>query len=299
MKIIQSLILFVFLIGIGTVQAQKAFQIQVTSLLTKIPLPPNCSAAYGSCKKETGADGRVSVTGIGGSIADLEDQMNQLAKDRANNMMAANAAMPSADQVAKMQQQAQQMQGMTPEQAMQNAKNNAANQSNPSDMATIGKKIGQGQNAMIELHKILDEFNEKARAIFAAEKDSVDKVKSGHCPDVRQGSYVGPTCACTQGITATYYQQRVAKRDGAAASMSTLIQTYMPRIKAQVSIVDDIVSSLKYGDAISNPAYKQLLVSLQQQAMGAVAPVAAAVSNITTDGGGEYANLQNTKLMCK
>ncbi len=299
MKIIHSLILFVLLTGIGTVQAQKAFQIDVTSMLAKIPLPGSCAASYSNCVVETGADGRVNVKDIGGPIADLQKQMIQMMKDRENNMMAANASMPSADQITKMQQQAQQMQSMTPEQAMQNAKNNASKQSNTADMATIGRKVGQGQNAMIELTKILNEFSAKVLVIQSATKDSVDKVKSGHCPEVRQGSYVGPTCACTQGITAAYYTQRIAKRDEGASSMATLVQTYMPRIKAQVSIVDDIESSLKYGDAVSNPAYKQMLVSMQQQAMGAIPQVTGVISTITTDGGTEYANLQNTKLMCK
>jgi hypothetical protein len=299
MKIIYSLIFSFLVTGTGMLQAQKAFQVQVTTMLSQIPMPNGCAASYGNCIVDTDPDGKVAVKDIKGPIADLEKEMMQMGKDRANNMMAANASMPSADQMAKMQQQAQQMQGMTPEQAMQQAKNNASGQTSAADNATIGKKIGQGQMAMAELHKILDEFESKARYIAGSAKDSVDKVKIGHCPEVRQGSYVGPTCDCMKGINSSYYSQRVGKRDEVAGSMATLIQSYMPRIKAQVSIVDDIVSSLKYGDAVSNPTYKQLLVSLQQQAMGAVPPIAAIVRTITLEGGTEYGNLQNVKVMCK
>jgi hypothetical protein len=91
----------------------------------------------------------------------------------------------------------------------------------------------------------------------------------------------------------------VAKRNAETDKLVALLQQYLPRIKGQVSIVDDIVSSLKYGDAVSNPSYKQLLVSLQQQAMGAIPPIAGLVRTITIDNGTEFANLQNVKFMCK
>src|SRR5882724_9085799 len=143
MKSKHVLIICCLLLVAGAVRAQKALPIQVNELLARIPMPSACASSYDNCVIETASNGAVTVKDIKGPIAELEKQMEQLMRDRMNSLQSSSSmsSAPSADQIAKMQQQAQQMQGMTPEQAMQAAKNKSPN--GPSDMATVGKKVGQ------------------------------------------------------------------------------------------------------------------------------------------------------------
>src|SRR6266700_3401445 len=168
MKNISILITCCFLIAAGTLQAQKTLALSVTDLLAQIPMPADCGSSYANCIKQAESNGSVTVTDVGGAIATLNKQMDQVMKDLMNNMQARPAmpATPSAEQIAKMQQQAQ---SMTQEQMMQAAKNNASRPT--ADNPAVLKKIMQAQMACAEINRLISEFISKAHEILGASKE--------------------------------------------------------------------------------------------------------------------------------
>ena len=124
----------------------------------------------------------------------------------------------------------------------------------------------------------------------------LDAVKIGpNCPEVQQGGYAGPTCACLQDHAVDYYTRRVGAMNGYIEQATVLIQEYMSKMKAETTIVDEMEAKAKYGDAVSNPAFRQMVVSIQRQSFGAVAALLGVSGSVWRDGATEYANLVNAK----
>jgi len=214
-------------------------------------------------------------------------------------MAAANAQMssqaPTADQVQQMQQQAMQkaasMQGMSPQQIA--AANQAKSQSGaPSkEELAVLQKMGKAQEAAGRINQLIGEFSQKFNKL---DKSKIDNVPMGaNCPEVQQGGYAGPTCECLTKRDLTYQMARNANYNAYLQEVTMLIQTYMSKMKPDLTIVDDFEHTAKFGDALSNPVYKQLVGSVQKQAMGGVVVILAAASGNWEDAAKMYAQVVN------
>ncbi len=86
---------------------------------------------------------------------------------------------------------------------------------------------------------------------------------------------------------------KVAIEDEYLQKVNKLLQTYIPKFRAQITIVDQAEQDLKYGDAISIPAFKTQVVGVQQQAIGAIIPILGIASNTIKDSGTVYTDIVN------
>jgi len=280
--------------------AQKALPTQVNSLVSKIPFPENCVTSYHNCTIEMDqSNGEVSIKDAGETINSIQSELEKDMKDLTNGAMSNTTsptlpAVPSADQIEQMKQQAMQMHNMTPEQAMKMSSNRTIQ---PMDSPEKMKELGNGQNAMMQINLLINELSTKVSSLGGEYKMKLDKVQeSPPCPDVKVGAgdAAVPTCACEKERNLEYYNKRVAVRNDYLKQLTMLLQSYVPKIKAQIAIIDDAESDIKYGDGISNPTFKNQAVLLQQQAFGSVPPLIGIVSNALKDSGVEYANIVNT-----
>ena len=290
--------LLLALFATATSYGQKAWHGDIMSLIAKVPVPASSADCYGSATKETDAsNGLISVKDNGVQFNNLQAQLMDIAS---GGMAGANQnaapAVPTADQIEQMKAQAMQRaaaaQSTSPQQyAQQQQGQNAGGAPSKSEVKLM-KEIGQAQTAAGEISRLCGEIGQKKAKIT---KDAVVAVKMKICPDVRQGSYVGPTCECTMKNDIDYYTARVAAMNEYIIQITTLMQEYTGKIKAQVSIVDEMEVKAKYGDAVSNPAFKQMAVNIQRQSLAGVTSLLALSGDAWNDGAAEYANLANAK----
>ena len=280
-------------------QAQKAYPVELLGLLGKISVPTDAASCYAGCTKTPdAANGSVSIVNTDPTFKEINDQLNRISKAA---MDAANAATPtqapSADQVQQMQQQAMQqaaaMQGKSPQEiaAAQQAQAQSGAPS-ASELAVL-KKMGQAQTAAAQINQLINEMSQKFSKL---DKSQIDNVPRGaNCPEVQQGGYAGPTCDCLMKRDQAYQTARVAKYNAYLQQVSAIINEYLSKIKVQAAIVDDFEHTAKFGDALTNPMYRQLVGSVQQQALGGVVATLAAASGNWEDAGKMYAYLVNAK----
>ena len=286
------------LLAAATSYGQKAWHGDIMSLVAKVPVPGSSADCYGSATKETDpSNGIVSVKDNGVQFNDLQAQLMDIASGgMAGANQSAAPGVPTADQIEQMKAQAMQRaaaaQSTSPQQYAQQQQGQYTGGAPSKTEVELMKEISQAQTAASQISQLCNEIGQKKAKIT---KDAVLAVKMKNCPEVRQGSYVGPTCECTMKNDIDYYTARVAAMNEYIIQITTLMQEYMGKIKTQVSIVDEMEVKSKYGDAVSNPAFKQMAVNIQRQSLAGVTSLLALSGDAWNDGATEYANLANAK----
>jgi len=247
------------------IRAQKAYPIDLLGLLGQIPIPQTSNACYnGSTRVTDSSNGVVSIKNTDPTFGEINGLLDKITKAAMTGV--------NAQQIAAMQQG---QGGGVPSSA---------------DVAVM-KQVGAAQSAAGRINQLMLEFAQKLGAI---DKSAIDKVSSGpNCPEVQQGGYAGPTCDCMKSKDKAYRQKRVNVQDTILTQVKAVIYDYLGKIKAQAAIVDNLEHAAKYGDAVSNPLYKQLVGSVQRQALGGVVAILGACESNWEDAAKIYANLVN------
>ncbi len=147
----------------------------------------------------------------------------------------------------------------------------------------------------MQIQMLVSELGRKLGAIMPASVPSEPK-----CPEVQQGGYAGPTCACTYARTVTGEQKMVAAEDAALAQKSALLNQYRGLIGDQIAIIDKLESDAKYGEGITDATVLQLLWSSQRQGLNGVVSFLSMANGTWTDGANRYLYLVNAKAnRCK
>lgn len=278
-----------------TAAAQQAWHGNLNSLMSRIPQTNSCTGGYGLCNHQTGDNKAITITGLGPAFTDLQKQMMDAAGSPvAGASMPDPASPPSAEQIEAMKQQAMAKmaaaQNMTPQQAAQMHKSTG---SMPTVDPVLMRQVGQAQTAAGQITQLVNEMSLKMNKIYK----SWDTIKlTGICNEVMSGGYAGPTCACEIGRHTNYEQRRTASLNSYLQAVANLAQGYMDRMRPLLSIVDDAVAKAKYGDAITDPSFRQVVVVAQRQAMNGVTAIMSLYSGIAKDGAEQQANLLNAAL---
>ena len=281
------------------VRAQKASPIPLIGLTSKIAIPQNTQGCYAGCTISTDpSNGAVTIVNCDPTYKEINDQLakiNKAAMDEAQSQRNAPSQAPSADQVQQMQQQAMQkasaMQGMSPQQIA--ASQQAQSQSGAPSKAELAvlQKMGQAQSAAGRINQTINEMSQNFSKL---DKSGIDKVPMGaNCPEVQQGGYAGPTCDCLIKKEITYQTARDSKYNSYLQQVKALIDQFLLKLKPDLAIIDDFEETAKYGEALSNPVYKQLVVSVQRQGLGGVVAVLGAASGNWEDAAKMYAQVVN------
>ena len=292
------LLLIPALLTVGTSYGQKAWHGDIMSLIAKIPVPAASADCYGTATKTTDpSNGLVSIKDNGEQFNNLQAQLMNIASGGMTGLNQTSLpSAPTADQIEQMKQQAMQRaaaaQSTSPQQYALQQQQQAAGSAPSKSEVELMKEIGQAQTAAGEINRLCNEISQKKARI---PRDAVQAVKMKNCPDVRQGSYVGPTCECTMKNDIDYYTARVAAMNEYITQITVLMQEYLGKIKTQVSIVDEMEVHAKYGDAVSNPAFKQMAANIQRQSLAGVTTLLALSGDAWHDGAAEYANLANAR----
>jgi hypothetical protein len=284
-------------------RAQKPAHLKVNSLIDQIPIPQSSSACYGACTTNTDASGVASIKDNGPVFKHLEDEFTSLSTadmNAMNNPTVPKSApqAPTADQIAQMQAdamaKAQQysQHGVNPAAAMQ-----AQAQANhkPSNNMAVMQGLGKAGAANMQIQSLLRDMSKELSAL------NMRQVHAGpNCPEVRQGSYVGPTCACTYEHSVAAEANYVTARDELIQKQAAILTKYKGLLEVQVGIVDDLEAQAKYGDAVTDATSLQLLWSAQRQSMTAFVELLGASNGFWTDGANQYLRLVNAKAnKCK
>lgn len=295
-----SILLFAALTCAGLASvAQNAYHVDLVSLMARITVPQNTTACYAGCTTKTDpSNGAVTVVNTDPTYQGINEQLDKINKaafNDANAQMPNRSQAPSADQIQQMQQQAMQkaasMQGMSPQQmaAAQQAKSQSGAPSKE-EMAVL-QKLGQAQSAAGRITQLVNEMSQKFSKL---DKSKINSVPMGaSCPEVQQGSYAGPTCECLIKKESAYQSQREANYNQYLQVAAALIEDYMGKIKDQLVIVDQFEVTAKYGDAVSNPAFKPQVAAVQRQAMNGVVAVLAAANGNWEDAAKMHAQVVN------
>lgn len=283
------LLLFPALLMAGTTRAQlAAWHGDLTTLLGRIPIPNSSSTCYASATKTTDPNnGAVSIKDNGPDFNALQNQLTGIAASAIGGTAPVSNTAPTPEEIEQMKQQA--LQRAAAAQSMTAAPATAPSGSE----VTLMRLVGPAQSAASRLNQLSTELTQK---MLKLSKDSVQAVKQGpNCPEVQQGGYAGPTCACLSAHAIAYYTARVAKMDQYVTQVADLVRYYLPKINAEAAIIDDMEAKTKYGAAISNPAFRQMTASIQHQALAGVANLLAVSGGAWHDGATEYANEINAK----
>ena len=281
---------------------QRAYPIEIGSFLDKIPIPGTSADCYqGSTRTTDPSNGSVSIKDDGPAFQSLQDQFDKISRAAVGNAIGGNmstipATPPTPEQIEQIKQQAMakaaQMQTADAQQMARNYNNPAAAASRPGqEDVQLMKLIGEAQNACGRLNQLSVELNTKVNAL---DRSAISNIPTGsNCPDVRQGSYVGPTCACQIQHAISYETKRVDARNALLKEISALLIEYEGKMRPLIAIVDNAVAKAKYGDALTNPAFKQQVPNIQVQAFNAVTTLTALANGNWKDGAKQYAGLVN------
>jgi len=294
-KSMRVLLLVLFCVCSVFARGQKAWHGDITAMLGRIPVPAASAFCYGQSTKVTDASsGMVSIEDNGSGFTGLEAQLMDIMKSAMAATPTQGQTAPSAGQVAQMQQQAMQRaaaaQSMSPQQMAQQYRSSSGAPS--AGEMEVMKLIGQAQTAAGRINQLSLEMAGK-RSKIAKNLDSVRMPPN--CPEVQQGGYAGPTCACMREHEVDYRTRRVAAMNKYVEQMAALVRDYLPKMQAQAAIIDDMEAKAKYGDAVSNPAYRQMVVSIQRQGFGSVTSMLSLSGDVWKDAAEEYANLVNAQ----
>jgi len=275
--------------------AQQAWHGNLNSLMSRIPQTTSCSGGYGLCNHQTAENKSITITGLGTAFTDLQKQlMDAAGAPVPGASMPDPASPPSSGQIEAMKQQAMAKmaaaQNLTPQQAAQMHKSTG---SMPTVDPVLMRQVGQAQTAAGQITQLVNEMSQKMNRIHK----SWDTIKlTGTCKEVMSGGYAGPTCECEIGRHTSYEQRRTASLNSYLQAVANLAQEYMDRMRPLLSIVDDMEVKAKYGDAITDPSFRQMVVVSQRQAMNGIVSVMALYSGIAKDGAEQQANLLNAAL---
>jgi hypothetical protein len=297
MKTLRILCVIILLLSSMAGSGQKAVPMQITSFLTRLPLPESSQTSYASCtKSQDPSNGSISVTGAGPSFNSITDELNRImqgdmAAAQNQSMQTPNA--PSPDQVAQMQQQAAQMQNMSPQQIMDMQKKNYNGQNSQTNTALM-RKIGEAQSHLGPIQQLNNELRMK---LMALDKSAIDKVKIGApCSDVKgTGDIAVPTCGCMIGRASSYEKLRVMAFDDYLQNVRSLLKDYIPKFNNEIAVIDKVEADAKYGEGISDPATRQQLYLLQRQGLSVVPGIISIARGTSEDGAKYYANLINAQ----
>lgn len=269
MPIPRVLLLALLCVCSAFARGQRAWQGDIITLLSKIPAPGSSSICYaGSTKTTDASTGIISIKDNGPGFTDLEAQLERIVKGAMDGV--------SAQQNA--QQTAQQYRG-------------GSGAPSPTELEVM-KLIGKAQTAAGRINQLSLELAQKKARLAP----NLDTVKVGpNCPEVQQGGYAGPTCACLQGRELDYRTRRSHVMDQYMEQVAALYAEYLGKMKAEVVVVDEMEAKAKYGDAVSNPAFRQMVVSIQRQAFGSVTTMMSLSGSAWKDAAEQYAQLMNAK----
>jgi hypothetical protein len=281
--------------------AQRALPVQVSSYISKIPALENCAASFKTCTIDSNNNGLVSVKDAGPTINGIQDDMNKYMQEAMNSSITNsknNTSMPSQDQMAQMMQNASQMKSMSPDQIKQMSQGNQHQSAPSANTASLMKEVGTGQNAASQLSLLTNEFSTKAIKLAAEHEQKMKAIGDlkNSCPDykVKGADLALPKCDCIKQVYSNYYQKRITVEDEYLQKVNELIQSYLPKVKAQMAAVDKVESDTNYGDAIPVPALKNQLSGIQRQALSSLTPILGMVGQRLVESAKEYANVVNT-----
>jgi hypothetical protein len=275
-------------------EAQQAWHGSLNSLMSRIPQSNTCAGGYELCDHTADGGKYIIITGLGSGFTDLQKQMMNAVSGVSTGSMPDPGSAPSPEQVEAMKQQAMAkmaaMQNMTPQQAAQMKKTTG---SMPTIDADMGREIGQAQTAAARITELVNEMSQKINKV----QKTWDSVKMGpNCPEYLYKSLVAPSCACEIKKRSTYETARTAALNPYLLAVSNLAQEYMGRMRPHLQTVDEMTLKTKYGDAITDPSWRQMVVVAQRQAMNGVSAVIAAYGTVAKDGAEQWARQLNSTL---
>lgn len=282
--------------------AQKALPVQAVNYVNRIPALQNSAASFKMCTTDSSNNGIVSVKDAGSTINGIQDDLNNYIKEISGTSTAnsySTTSPPSQEQINQMMQNAMQMKNMSPDQIRQMSQNNQQHSSAPpsANSVSLMKEVGTGQNAASQLSILTNELSTKSINIISEYKQKMKAVGDvkNNCVEYKvQGADLAlPKCDCIKQAYLDYYQKRVTVEDEYLQKLNALIQSYLPKIKEQIAIVDKVESDTDYGDAITVPALKNQLSGIQRQAIGSITPILGMVSQRLVESANEYANVVN------
>jgi hypothetical protein len=284
---------------------QRPARLEINSLLNQVPIAQSSSACYSVCTTTIDASGISEIKDIGPTFKRLNDELTSIMTSGMNAVQASptaangSPAAPTADQIAKMQQdamaRAQQISanGGNPAAVMQAQAN--ANRKPPTVSPAVMQGLNKASAASMQIQTLISELGGKLAAIAPVSVPPEPK-----CPEVQQGGYAGPTCACTYARAVTGEQKRVAAEDGALQQKSALLNQYKHLIEDQIAIIDKLESDAKYGEGITDPTLLQMLWSAQRQGISGLVSFLSSAGGAWTEGANRYLYLVNAKAnRCK
>jgi hypothetical protein len=291
-KMLSSTMLILIFISYNISFGQKPAAIQINSLISRIPIPSGCQTSYQSCTTIKNPDGTITIKDNGPVFNALNNDMERLTKvdmdamkdGYANAQTPAPPAAPTAEQISQMQADAM----ARAQQAMQSGADPskaapAGNPYKPTTNVKLMQELGTAQSAVGKINQLTMEMSTKMGEIRMAEVPM-----EPNCPEVRQGSYVGPTCGCEKQKDITHYEKMVAARNTYLQNVDGLLRKYIPQIQEQVDLIDKVEADANYGQGITDPRIIQQLWSLQRMGLNGFTSVMGIASSNWTDAAKQY-----------
>ena len=289
--------------GTTQVYAQRCLDINILSLMGHLEAPGDAASCYNECATTTNDHGQKVISNYGTRDIQLDGLIKHNAQEFTNASVSGIGSMsgPNAAQVQDYKAMAAKMKDMTPDQQkayamqiaqhMHSANNSTSNMENPAG----AKIVGGNQTNIFQLKQLADEFAAKFRAISDKEKTERDAVKLpdySKCPGVDKEGL--PACDCVNGLDGKYWQQIITIENKYNSQKTALLQSYLPRYKTLIGIIEDNISKLHYGDDLKTANYKKMLFSQQSATFAAAFDVtASAINDIRRSGADAYLNKVN------
>jgi len=271
------------------VRAQKPAEIQISTLLSRVPIPEKSAACYDVSTKTSGGNGVVSIKDNGAAFNQLSSEINTiLMGNNGAPAYTAGSTPPTPEQIEQMKQQAMQRAAQYQNSAAPTY--TAAGSGQPANVQLM-QEIGKAQSGQMQLRLLERELSTRMAALPAAAKPGMGP----NCPEVQQGGYAGPTCACEKQKSIDYQSRSVQLMDDRLQKIKELLLHYIPLFNEQIALVDKVETDAKYGEGISDPATLQMLTSIQRQSLATVTTVMGMSSAAWTDGANQYLELENAK----
>ena len=296
-QILRGSLLVSALVGCHFVFGQKPAVLKINNLISRIPIPVASQACYETCTTIKNPDGTFQIKDNGPAFNALNNEVEALGKSdmdamkngSLNTQTSAPPAAPTAEQINQMQAQAM----ARAQQAMQSGADpsKAAPASNPYKPPTnlkLMQELGTAQSAVGKINQLTMEMSTKMGDIRMTEVPM-----EPNCPEVRQGSYVGPTCACEKQKSINHYEKMVAARNTYLQNVAGLLRKYIPQIQEQVDLIDKVEADANYGQGITDPLTIQQLWSLQRMGLNGFTSVMGIASSSWTDGAQQYLYVVN------
>ena len=297
-----ALLLLTCAIATG-LHAQKCLELNTVALMAKMQTPGTGASYFAECATEKNDHGQTVIVDYGQAEKDLDALLQRTQMDFARASVGGGAG--ASSQADKAKAMAAAMQNMTDAQkqayVMQMASQMQANAMHPTATADNSQSVKLVMQAYAiagtQLPPVINEFSAKYRDLLSAQKAEEDAIPQPHtsdCPGVDKTGL--PSCACVNDKEEAYWNKILAIRDEFNGKRAALLQQYLPRIKGMVGAIDDIVVKLNYGDAISNPQYKKMLLGAQSSAFGnAFVVPSSIIKDARHTGADAFVNLKNSK----